>query len=229
MTDDLHRENEAARHLMRRITIDVLGEELGREPTDEEAQTVQDTFDGATTLDVALAKALELEDNDLIWVDGIKERIRIMKERCERFEKRIERRRGDMEHSMMIAGWPKYETALGTISMAKSPDKVAVDDEASIPADFWRRRDPELDKANLTAALKLYAKQVEAARYEEDLTLVIRRLPYSDVLDAEVRRAAAINDHRERFEALREIASRYSPVPGAHLEVGGKHLVIRRK
>lgn len=235
--DALHKAIEAARLLRTNIAKLVLSDRVeAGEVSPEDAETIQDTFDGETTLDVELERALKAEDEDRILVDGIEARMKELTGRRERVNKRIEARRGLIEQAMIVAEWPSQRTAFGTLALSKSPDKVIIDDESLIPSNFWKRSDPVLSKSDLGTVLKNHAKELAAAiKLEspwamiEALTPLLRRLPFSDQLNAEVIEAAKIEDQKAQADALIAIAHRVSPVPGAHLEIGGQHLIIRRK
>jgi len=233
--DQLHMAVEAARTLRGEIAKLIVADKVeAGEIGPEDAQTIQDTFDGETTLEIELARAIEAEDDDTILVTGITTRINELTNRRDRIKKRIAARRGLIEQAMTVAEWPKHETPLGTLSMAKSPDTVEVDDEALIPSQFWKPADPVLDRKGLGDSLKTFHKSVQHASGIKDvgerasaLLDLARLLPrqHQDI----VTKAQGINDHAERADALASILNRCSPVQGAHLDLGGKHLVIRRK
>lgn len=192
---------EAAKQLRLHITYLVAGENLTL--SDADRQTIADSFEGETTLDTELENAVKSEDDDLILVLGIKQRIEELKGRLDRIEKRIEARRGLIEQAMITAGWPKKETPLGTVSLKPNPPSVEIDDESAVPTQFFKRQDPVLDKATLRAILTARHKAIEEAK----------KLP------SDVARAAK----------LANIEQEQPPIPGCHLNVGAQSLTIRRK
>jgi hypothetical protein len=195
---NLHKAIEAAQTL--RLEIAKL---VRVELTEDDVRAIQDSFDGETTLDAELERALEAEDDDKILIDGIKGRVEDLRGRLERINKRVEARRGLIEQAMSIAGWPRHETPLGTISLAKAPAKVEIDEESDIPSQFFKRQDPVLDKAGLGKVLKERHKAVEAAN--------------------------KLTDQAQRDAKLKEIDREFPPIAGVHLKTDGVQLTIRRK
>ena len=205
--DDLHRQVEAAKRLRLQIAAMVAGGDIDpAQLSEDDAQALQDTFDGETTLDAELRNALICEDEDRILIDGIKAREADLTERRRRAEKRIEVRRGLMEQAMAVAGWKKHSMDIGTISLGKAKPRLEVTDEAAIPSQFFKvppPPDPALDKSGLTSVL--------TERHEK----------MTDAL--------AIEDEAERAAAVRRVDLAFPEIPGAHLETGGVTMTIRRK
>lgn len=192
---------EAAKQLRLHIAFLVAGENA--ELSDDDKQTLQDTFDGETTLEVELERAVAAEDDDYVLVAGIKQRQTELKDRLARIEKRIESRRGLIEQAMTIAGWEKRETPLGTVSLKANPPSVEIDQENEIPTQFWKRQDPTLDKASLRSILIERHKAMEAAK--------------------------KIKDAAQRAAVLARAENEHPPIPGCHLVTDQTSLAIRRK
>ena len=199
--NSLHRAIEAAKML--RLNIAAMLKLEDGEMSSDDLQTLRDTFDGETTLDVEIRTAVLAEEEDKILVTGIKAREAELFERRRRLEKRIEARRGLIEQAMAIAGWPKHVMDIGTVSLGKATPRVEIDQESEIPTQFWKRQDPVLDKAGLGKTLKERHKALEAAK--------------------------AIRDDAKRAEAIAKVESDFPPIPGAHLETEGCSLTITRK
>lgn len=235
-TEPLHGAIEAARQL--RLNIAVLLRLEEGEISANDLHALQDSFDGETTLDVELAKAIEAEDDDKILVDGITARLAELADRRDRLRKRIESRRGLIEQAMVIAGWKNHETPLGTISLGKASAKVEIEDESVIPSQYWRRADPTVDKAAIGKLLKDFQKRVDAALKIGNTIergdalraiLVDPALPYHTERNACVSSALFINDSGVLAAEFERILKQYPLVPGARLEASGQTLTIRRK
>lgn len=150
---------EAARRLRLHIAALVVGD--GAPLSDDDLLAIQDTFDGETTLEEEIEAAVLAEDDDYLLVVGIKRRQAELKERLDRIERRIEARRGLIEQAMVVAGWPKRETPLGTVSISKTPPRVEIDAEHDIPTQFFKRPDPVLDKASIKSILMERHKAIQ--------------------------------------------------------------------
>ncbi|HEY7550644.1 MAG TPA: siphovirus Gp157 family protein [Hyphomicrobiaceae bacterium] len=85
---------------------------------------------------------------------GIQATTKVLKERLDRLDAQEERLRAAMLAGMEIASLPRLETPLGTVSRKAVAPSVVVTDESIVPAGFWKRADPALDKRALLAALK---------------------------------------------------------------------------
>jgi hypothetical protein len=230
---------EAAKHLRLQIALLVAGEQAtveNRELTTDDEQAIQDTFDGETTLDIELERAILAEDEDLILVDGIEKRQEELATRKSRLKKRMEARRGLIHQAMAIAQWSKKETAFGTISVGKGGTSVEVDAEEEIPTTYWKPQDPALDKVSLKQDLSKFKKEVDAAVATKDLgrrldllNALVDRLPQTDTLIVRIAEARALNEPTQRIDALTSILRVSSPITGAHLQESGPSLTIRRK
>jgi hypothetical protein len=197
--DALLRSIEAAKSL--RLELARLLTLDGLEMSADDLQAMQDTFDGETSLDVEIRNAVLAIEEDEIFVRGIKARETELKDRRSRLEKRIETTRGLIEQAMTIAKWQKHEMDIGTVSLNKAAPRVEIDQESEVPSQFWKRQDPTLDKAGLGKVLKERQKKLdEIAKLKPD----------------------------QREAALAALGVEMPAIPGAHLEVGGFNLTIRR-
>lgn len=113
-----------------------------------------DMIEGETGLmeaaDAALARIQELA----AFEDAIKAQIDDLKARKDRFANQADMIRAALASAMGMADLKKLERPAGTISLRAVPPSAVVLNEAEIPADFWVRQDPKLDKRALLAALK---------------------------------------------------------------------------
>lgn len=197
--DNLHRSIEAAKALRLELARML---NLSDDASADDVQALQDTFEGETTLDAEIRSAVLAIEEDEIFVAGIKARETELKGRRARLEKRIEATRGLIEQAMTVAQWPKHEMDIGTVTLGKSKARVEIDEESEIPTQFWKRKDPDLDRAGLTKTLNERHKALEAAK--------------------------ALKDHESRAAAILRVELDFPPIPGCHLEAGGTSLTIRR-
>lgn len=144
LTQDLQREAEAAKSLVANIR-DAIGD-------DEDAKL--DMIEGETSLKEVLEQAAlrlaVLKANG----EAIKKARDELAARAARFERQDELLRTAICAALADAELKKVELATATLSRTNTPPKVIVTSEADIPADFWKRADPTLDKRKLGAALK---------------------------------------------------------------------------
>jgi hypothetical protein len=140
----LSREMEATR-LLRANLADIVR---------DDPEFLQDAIEGETnlyeTLDAMVASILQ----DETLVAAIDATIKAMQDRKKRFEARAQMKRGMVGSAMEIAELPKKETPAGTVSLRALPPKVIVQDEAAVPARFWKEQAPKLDKKAVGDALK---------------------------------------------------------------------------
>lgn len=147
MTDvvrELTREAEAARTLLLNIR-DVIG---------DDEQAAADAVEGETSFNEACAAAIarlaELDTHDA----ALSAHIETLRARGQRFKKQAEGIRAALAAALAQADIKKLELPAATLSRRPVAPSVIVTDEASIPADFWKRGEPKLDRKALLAALK---------------------------------------------------------------------------
>lgn len=198
-SDSLARSIEAAKLLRLELARMIAGQD--GEMTEDDLQTLRDSFDGETTLDREIRNAVLAIEEDEIFIRGCKAREVELKERRSRLEKRVETTRGLIEQAMTVAEWSKHEMDIGTVSLSKSQPRVEIDQESEIPSQFWKRSDPTLDKAGLGKVLKERQKKIDE----------IGKL-----------------DREKQSAALAKLDVEMPPIPGCHLETCGRTLTIRR-
>jgi hypothetical protein len=114
---------------------------------------LMDTLEGATDLkETLLAIDDEIQEREHFAV-ALAGRIEQMQKRLARHKKMIETLRTIILRAMDSAGLPKIEDASVTISIKKTTRAAEIIRESDIPARFWVKQDPKLDKAMLAAAL----------------------------------------------------------------------------
>ncbi len=226
---DMEREIEAARDLM--LTVRELVGDVA-----EDDEYVRDTFEGETTLDDAIRRTLLANIEDEIRVTGLSAQIAKLTERKRRYENRIDIRVSLIERAMLVAEWQKKEFDIATVSLAKAPDSIKIDEEAVIPAEYWRRGDPVLNKAALREKATSYHKALTEASKVADmaarasaLQAVLSTFPSDAERDDAITDAILRhNDPEALCIALQHIATHWPPIPGCHLDIGGKVLRIRK-
>jgi hypothetical protein len=143
-TERLRRETEAARALLADLYPILENDDAMR----------RDVVEGETNMHDAIRQAIARIVEIRALVEGINATLRILGERGNRLEDQEERIRAAMLTAMEVAGLPKLETPLGTVSRRAVPPSVLVTDEAVIPAAYWNPQPPKLARATLLAALK---------------------------------------------------------------------------
>lgn len=197
--DNLLRSIEAAKSLRLELARMVAGE--SGDLSADDLQTIQDSFDGETTLDREIRNAVLSIEEDELFVVGCKAREAELKARRSRLEKRIEATRGLIEQAMTVAQWPKHEMDIGTVTLGGAAPRVEIDDESQVPSQFFKRADPTLDKAGLGKVLKERQKALDA----------IAKL-----------------DRDKQQAAQQKLDEEMPPIPGCHLVTDGQSLTIRR-
>jgi hypothetical protein len=140
----LHRQTEAARILLANFR-DVLG---------DDEQAIADTVEGETDLVEAIQRGVTRLSEVEAMVTGLNSRMEKLKARCDRLSKQAEHLRTSIQTAMEVSGRKTVETELATLSRSRTPPKVVVTKEEDIPAAYWVRGEPKLDKKALLAALK---------------------------------------------------------------------------
>ena len=137
----LRREADAARGLM---------DELAGH--DEE--TRHDMAEGETSFFEAIDAALMEMDQCAEIVAGCKAQIETYQARKAKFEGRADRLRGLIEQAMVIAEIPSIRRPMATLSVKATKPAPIINDEAAIPARFWKPQPPKLDKTAINQAVK---------------------------------------------------------------------------
>src|ERR1700693_5946861 len=129
-------------------------ERIRAEEKDIDEQTLADTVEGLTDLHEIVAAIIRSALVDEALASGLKERIKAMQERLERFEDRASKRRqiardvmGETEIKKIIA--PDF-----TVSLRPGTPSLVVVDEAVIHERFWEPQAPRLNRQTLLSELK---------------------------------------------------------------------------
>lgn len=88
-------------------------------------------------------------------------------------ERRAESLRDYLRMSLDAAGVPKIKTSTHTISVGDGPQRVVVEDEGSVPAEFLRTK-IEIDKRAILVAMQTLGECVPGTRVERGRVLRIK-------------------------------------------------------
>lgn len=130
--------------------------------------------EGETQLFETLDRLLAQDLDDEVRIAGVRLARRELEARGARLEKRRGRRRAVIEIALLALNRRRLERPLATLSLVERPARLHVEDEAAIPARFFKLK-PLLDKAALRAELDLGEPLPGAALVPGDVTLTVRR------------------------------------------------------
>lgn len=147
-----------------------LGEMIG-----DDAQLLADTMEGQTDIHEAAVAVIESIDDDEVLLAGIAARVEELSARKQRIGKRIAAKRTAVEHALSVAGIKKIEAPLFTLSIRNTARGLIVENEAAIPAAFWKTADPTINKAAIRAALKDGEAVPGASLDNGGISLVVHR------------------------------------------------------
>lgn len=162
---DLNKEMAAAKALRESISA-ALG---------DDADTMRDTIEGETGLHEAVASVMDMIREDEILTIGITGMIEALSARKSRLEARQDRCRSAIEQALLIGEIKTLALPDATVSLKSVPRALEIVDEALIPAEFFKPRDPSLDRSALKAALKEGRDVPGAILDNGGITISIRR------------------------------------------------------
>jgi hypothetical protein len=162
---DLTRQAQAVQQLLAAYR-DIIG--------DDEAFAA-DVIEGQTDFVEIVNRLVAQEGEDAAHVLGIEHFIEALIVRKDRIEARIERRRNALLTAFQTAGIKgSLRCPLATVGLRSTPPMVITTNEALIPDEFWKPRDPVLDKKALAAALKAGSRIPGAELSNGGVTISIR-------------------------------------------------------
>lgn len=112
------------------------------------------SIESETNLPEAIAALYDAILEHELYLAGCKEMIKNLGERRDSMERAIETMKGVIFLAMEKANLPQVKHPCATISVRNTPPQMVITDESTIPAEFWKRADPTLDKTALKDALK---------------------------------------------------------------------------
>ncbi len=141
---ELTREAQAVRDLLAALK-DIIG---------EDEDFTADAIEGQTDFVEVVNMLLAQDGEDAAAVEGIQSYLDKLSKRALTINTRIERRRNLLLAALQTAGVKTLRCPLGTVGLRATPAKAITTDESRIPEEFWKPRDPTLDRRALLAALK---------------------------------------------------------------------------
>lgn len=141
----------------------------------DDPELLLNTIEGETSL-LEMVDALALADShDVALQSGIKDAIGSLESRQERVERRVATRRALIERVLAMLETKKLERPVATFTLRDLPPKVEIQDDADLPARFWKPGAPKLDRSALKEALEA-GEAVPGARLTNgSQSLTIRR------------------------------------------------------
>ena len=137
-------------------------------------ETIADTLEGLTDLHEMIAEGIRLAISTEDHVEALKSRIAKMRTRQERLKERSRTIRQACAQAMNETGIKRVESDDLTVSMRKTPLKLAIMNEAQIPAEYWEPVSPKLNRTGLLAALKQGQSIDGAELIQPDPSLSVR-------------------------------------------------------
>ncbi|GGH14531.1 hypothetical protein GCM10007036_13910 [Alsobacter metallidurans] len=167
----------------------------------DDPEFIRDTLEGECDIDQLLNQLVASERFDDALIDGAKEAKLRLDARVKTLEARKDRKRVLILTGMDILGIRRWDAPAGVVSLTDKRPGVDVIEEADIPARFWKKPDPVVDKKALNEAVLNRVAALEDARKLEPL--------------------------EARLAALKQVDIDHPPVPGASVDNGGVTVTIR--
>jgi len=124
------------------------------ESEEMDEQCLLDTLEGETEMYELLLAIEEMISEKEGEADYIKKRIEQFSIREKRIRSTIKTLKNVMLSAMDKAEIKTIKGPLATITMKSTARKLLIEDESEIPADYWIKQDPKLDKKKLLSDLK---------------------------------------------------------------------------
>lgn len=141
---ELTRQAQAVQQLLASIK-DIIG---------EDDDFAADAIEGQTDFLEVVNSLIAQEGEDEAHISAIQDFADKLSKRALRINALISRPRNALLAAFQNAGVKTLRCPLGTVGVRPTPAKVITTDEALIPDEFMKPRDPVLDKQALLAALK---------------------------------------------------------------------------
>lgn len=184
-----------------------LAEAFGEEP---DLELLRDMVEGETGLDTAIDKVLEQMAVDVASVQGLERFETTMAARRKRISDRVDTMRSMLLNAMDILEEKSIERPIARLTKRPTAPKLLIVDEAEIPTRFFKQPDPELSKADVTAALKDRRDTLEQKRQELDAKLAAGELSADAVANI-----------------WAVVLAAFPPIPGAELDNGGVAIQVK--
>lgn len=125
-----------------------------KEALGDDESAISDAIEGETNLFEAIGNAVARCNEVAAMQAGLKDYMKDLAARNERFEAQIERIRAAIASAMDSASLKKVELPHATISLRAAADKLGAVNETDVPSRFFVDQAPKLDRKALLAALK---------------------------------------------------------------------------
>lgn len=143
---------------------------------EDDADLVLDTVEGETDLFEAIDAALAAEDECDAIIAGCKDREETFKKRRAAAQSRKESLRGALHQALLTSGIEeKIKRPTGTVYVSNLAATYIIEDEAQIPATYWKKPDPVLDKAALAKDFKAGEDIPGVGSTDERTSINVRR------------------------------------------------------
>jgi hypothetical protein len=160
-----HKELEAAKVL--RAQIEQLAE--------GDPEFIRDTLEGEVDFDSIVRSLLASMGETQAHMAGIDGYMDELKQRKSRLANRDKAQRALVQSALEIAERPKITLDIATVSLTPVQPKAIIQNEADIPAKYWKPQPPALDLKALTDALKDKQEIPGATLSNGGQTVTIRR------------------------------------------------------
>lgn len=127
---------------------------LREEFKEEDHELIHDVLEGETDLFEAIDVTWDIMAGIQEMLDGAAKRKEAIETRMSRYTKRIARMRVMIQQAVELTGEKKIVRPDVTFSLKKNADKLEITEERLLPAKFFKRAKPTVDKVALKAALK---------------------------------------------------------------------------
>ena len=114
-------------------------------------------------------------DEDMTLVAGLAEHVKALQERLARLKRRVDYKRAAIEQAMTIAELKSLELPTMTATIRRLKPGLQIIDESLIPGEFWKDKDPSLDRSALKRALEDGARIPGADLDNGNIALQLRR------------------------------------------------------
>jgi hypothetical protein len=121
---------------------------------DIDDRTLFDTLEGATNLKEAIGCIVRSALDDEALADGLKLRLESMKERLERIEATVTKKRQVALAAMEEADIQKILEPDFTVSIKAAAPSIVITNESDIPEPFWLPQPAKLDRRSILEAMK---------------------------------------------------------------------------
>lgn len=132
----------------------ILAAELKAQFADIDQETLSDTLEGASGLPEAIAGVIRSSLDDAGLIEALKTRLEDLELRLGRFKDRYERKRALARWAMQEAGLEKVIAEDFSVGLRKPSEKLEVDNEAEVPADYFVPQPAKLDRKAVLDAIK---------------------------------------------------------------------------